>query len=173
MIVSKLFNKIKSWYRKKKLSSCGKKVILGPGVEGYLKNVSIGNNSSIGSKNVFDCYKARVVIGHHVMTSREVLFVTGNHRTDLVGKYMIDVTNLEKTPENDKDIIIENDVWIGSRATILKGVTIHRGAIIGANAVVTKDVPPYAIVAGSPAKIIKYRFTKEQIEIHERKIDEK
>ena len=60
-------------------------------------------------------------------------------------------------------ILIENDVWIGHGATIMGGVTVHNGAVIGANAVVTKDVPPYAIVAGNPARIIKYRFDEEQI----------
>lgn len=61
-------------------------------------------------------------------------------------------------------ILIQNDVWIGHGATILGGVTIHNGAVVAANAVVTKDVPPYAIVAGNPAKIIKYRFEQDQIE---------
>ncbi|MBR1807885.1 MAG: CatB-related O-acetyltransferase [Paludibacteraceae bacterium] len=56
---------------------------------------------------------------------------------------------------------IGNDVWIGCNSTILRGIKIGDGAIIGANAVVTKDVPPYAIVAGVPAKVIKYRFSKE------------
>ncbi len=61
-------------------------------------------------------------------------------------------------------ILIENDVWIGHGATIMGGVTIHSGAVIGAEAVVTKDVPPYAIVAGNPARIIKYRFEPKEIE---------
>ena len=59
---------------------------------------------------------------------------------------------------------IGNDVWIGLNATILDGVTIGDGAIVAAGAVVTKDVPPYAVVAGVPAKIIKYRFTESQID---------
>lgn len=61
-------------------------------------------------------------------------------------------------------VLIQNDVWIGHGATILSGVTIHNGAIVGAESVVTKEVPPYAIVAGNPAKIIGYRFEKEQRE---------
>lgn len=60
-------------------------------------------------------------------------------------------------------ILIENDVWIGHGATILGGVTIHNGAVVGAGAVVTKDVPPYAIVAGNPAKIVKYRFGESEV----------
>lgn len=60
-------------------------------------------------------------------------------------------------------ILIENDVWIGHGAVILGGVTIHNGAVVGAEAVVTKDVPPYAVVAGNPARIVKYRFEEEEV----------
>lgn len=64
----------------------------------------------------------------------------------------------------EKKCEIGNDVWIGCNSTILRGVTIGDGAVIGANSLVNKDVPPYAIVVGSPAKIIKYRFSDEIIE---------
>ncbi len=63
----------------------------------------------------------------------------------------------------EKEIVIGNDVWIGANAIILRGVNVSDGAVIGAGAVVTKDVPPYAIVAGNPAKVIKYRFSDEMI----------
>ena len=61
------------------------------------------------------------------------------------------------------DIIIENDVWIGANVTILDNITIHNGSVIAAGSIVTKDVPAYSIVGGNPAKVIKYRFTEEQI----------
>ena len=78
---------------------------------------------------------------------------------------MIDIIRKKQTQElsSKNMIIIGNDVWIGGNATILRGVTIGDGAIIAAGAVVTKDVPPYAIVGGIPAKIIKYRFDQEII----------
>ena len=65
--------------------------------------------------------------------------------------------------EENKNVSIGNDVWIGANAIILDGITISDGAIIGAGAVVTKDVPPYAIVGGVPAKIIRYRFDEDTI----------
>ncbi len=65
--------------------------------------------------------------------------------------------------EFETPVTIGNDVWIGCNSTILRGIEIGNGAIVGANSVVTKDVPPYAIVAGCPARIIKYRFNQEQI----------
>ena len=79
----------------------------------------------------------------------------------------------EKLPENDQDVHIEEGVWVGCNATILKGVTIGKGAVVAAGSVVTKDVLPYSIVGGNPAKVIKYRFTPEQIEKHESIIKER
>lgn len=67
----------------------------------------------------------------------------------------------DSTPEK---VVINNDVWIGMKSTIMGGVTVGNGAIIAAHSVVTKDVPPYAVVGGVPAKIIKYRFTEDIIE---------
>lgn len=67
----------------------------------------------------------------------------------------------------DKDSLlttIENDVWIGANAVILKGIKVSNGAIIGAGSVVTKDVPPYAIAVGNPAKVLKYRFSQDEVE---------
>lgn len=60
------------------------------------------------------------------------------------------------------DITICNDVWLGTNTTVMAGVTIHNGAVVGAGSIVTKDVEPYTIIAGNPAKFIRYRFTEEQ-----------
>lgn len=90
----------------------------------------------------------------------------GNHRTDLVGRYMITVKDVEKLPENDKDVIIEDDVWVGCNVTILKGVIISKGTIVAAGSVVTKSFPPYSIIGGNPAKLIKMRFSEEEIKEH-------
>ena len=77
----------------------------------------------------------------------------------------LDVKDITKTWDNKGDIVVGNDVWIGYEAVILAGVTIGDGAIIGARAVVTKDVPPYTIVGGVPAKQIRKRFNEETIDI--------
>jgi acetyltransferase-like isoleucine patch superfamily enzyme len=89
------------------------------------------------------------------MFGPNVTLITGDHRIDILGKYMIDVTEAEKLPENDAPIVFEGDNWVGANSTILKGVTIGKGAIVATRAVVTKDVPPYTIVAGNPAKVVK------------------
>ncbi len=70
----------------------------------------------------------------------------------------------ENTFEEYKNVVIENDVWIGQRVMIMGGVHVGNGAVVGAGALVTKDVPPYAIVGGVPAKIIRYRFSAEEIQ---------
>lgn len=96
-----------------------------------------------------------------------VTIITGDHRTDVVGKYMIEIKDTEKMPENDMDVVIEDDVWLGANSVILKGVTIGRGSVIASGAVATKSVPPYSIVGGVPAKVLKARFTEQEIEQHE------
>jgi len=89
----------------------------------------------------------------------------GNHNTSVIGKYMYDVH--EKRPEDDVPVVIEDDVWVGTDVVILKGVRVGRGSIIAAGAVVNKNVLPYSIVGGVPAKLIKMRWSKEEIQKHE------
>lgn len=67
-------------------------------------------------------------------------------------------------PTTRGDVVIGNDVWLGYKFTVMSGVTIGHGAIVAAGAIVTKDVPPYAIVGGIPAQVIRYRFDKKQID---------
>ena len=102
------------------------------------------------------------------MFGPEVMIIGGNHNTCVPGKFMYDVH--EKRHQDDLDIIIEDDVWIGSRSIILSGVRIGRGAIIGAGSVVTRNVMPYCVVAGSPAHVIKHRWTTEQALLHEKSL---
>ncbi len=87
-----------------------------------------------------------------------------NHLTISAFPYVPRVGNfVKKRKQTYKEVIIKNDVWIGANSVIMPGVTIGNGAIIGAGAVVTKDVPDYAIVVGVPAKIVKYRFEEDII----------
>ncbi len=170
MLVAKIAKKICNSLRLSPFGEHGKKCSAGFGIKGHLKNVSLGDRVSLGNNCFFNSLLAKVQIGNFVMIANEVLFVTGNHRYDIIGKRMIDITNEEKRKQDDLDIVVEDDVWIGSRAIVLKGITIGRGSIVGAGAVVTKSVPPYSIVAGNPAKVVKMRFTKSEIEEHEKLI---
>ena len=109
--------------------------------------------------------ESKIIIGSYVLFGPEVVIVAGNHNTSESGRFMYDVKN--KRPEDDLDVVIEDDVWVGTRAIILKGVRIGRGAIVAAGAVVTKDAPPYSIVGGLPAKVIAFRWHVDQILQHE------
>ena len=114
--------------------------------------------------------KNRVIIGKFCSIADQVtIFVGGNHRTDWVSTYpfrvMFDLPGKFQNghPASCGDVIIGSDVWIGYNATILSGRTIGHGAVIAAQSVVSRDVPPYIVVGGNPAKMIKQRFSDEQI----------
>ncbi len=113
---------------------------------------------------------ASLKIGSFCSFSTEVkIFLGGEHRTDWVTTYPFNylwesAKEFTGHPATKGDVVIGNDVWIGHAAIVLSGVTIGDGAVIGARAVVTKDVPPYGIVAGNPAKLIKKRFEDDIIQ---------
>jgi acetyltransferase-like isoleucine patch superfamily enzyme len=113
-----------------------------------------------------------VIIGNFCSIARNVdIYLGGNHRTDWVTTYPfghIHKNNFTKFngaghPATKGDVVIGNDVWIGSGVTIMSGVTIGDGAVIANNSHVVKHVEPYSIVGGNPAKLIRHRFTPEQI----------
>jgi acetyltransferase-like isoleucine patch superfamily enzyme len=109
----------------------------------------------------------RVKLGRYVLIGPEVAIVGGDHRFDTVGQPIVfsDRPVLAETT-------IEDDVWIGTRAIIMTGTRIGRGAIVAAGAVVTRDIQPYTIVGGVPAKIIAERFTDPQArKLHDAMLD--
>lgn len=111
---------------------------------------------------------ANVKIGHFVMIATKVAIVGGDHRFDLVG---IPARFTGRDGMEDLLTVIEDDVWVGHRAIIIAGVRIGRGAIIAAGSVVTKDVPAYAIVAGVPARVLRYRFDEQHQREHDESLD--
>lgn len=154
--------------------SCGKNVRVGRGSSfSGIENISMGDYSSLSVNTRILTTRAKVKIGNHVMLGAGLTIVSGNHRTDIIGKYMVDVKDEEKYPDDDLDVVIEDDVWAGVGVTILKGVTVGKGSIIAAGSLVTKDVPPYSIVGGVPAKVIKMRFNPDEIEKHEAALKQK
>lgn len=94
--------------------------------------------------------------------------VTGNHSTEPdPKKWMRDELD-NRIGDNEHDVIVEEEVWIGSNVTLLPGVVVGRGSIIGAGSVLRKSVPPYSIVLGNPAKIIGFKYTPDQVDLHEK-----
>lgn len=149
-------------------ASCGHSVIFYPlSSDLFYKNMYLGNNIFISAKASFIASESKIIIGDDVMFGPNVMIIGGNHSSHIVGKLMIDYTLDDKLKSDDEDVIIENDVWVGAGAIILKGVHIGRGAIVAAGAVVVRNVPPYAVAGGVPAKVIKYRWSTKDILRHE------
>ncbi len=116
---------------------------------------------NIDSKN-----DSKLYIGNYCSIGSGCRFlVSSDHNIDTITTYPFKVKKFGYAGEASSkgDIVIKDDVWIGTRAIIFSGVTIGQGAIIGAGAIITKDVPPYSIVCGTPGKIIKYRFSESMI----------
>ena len=141
-------------------------------------NDSVNDPRQFEKNNVLYHYPInhdRLVIGKFcsIACGAKFLFTSANHTQASLSTYPfpiffeewgLDVQNITSAWDNKGDIIIGNDVWIGYEAVILSGVTIGDGAIIGTRAVVTKDVPPYTVVGGVPAKPIKKRFDDKTID---------
>ncbi len=109
----------------------------------------------------------RLIIGNYVSIAKDVTFVlNSDHPLDRISTFPFKVEVLgecESEAVSKGDIVVDDDVWLGCGAIVLSGVHIGQGAVVAAGAVVTKDVPPYAIVGGVPAKVIRYRFNEELI----------
>ncbi len=159
----------------------------------YLKNVITESGIEIGDYTIYNDFvndprdfEKNNVLYHYpingdklkvgkfcsIACGAKFLFTSANHKMHSISTYPfpiffedwgLDVTNITSAWDNKGDIVIGNDVWIGYEAIVLSGVTIGDGAIIGTRAVVTKDVPPYTIVGGIPAKPIRKRFSDEVI----------
>ncbi len=111
----------------------------------------------------------KLTIGNYVSIAPDVTFLLGvNHQTQTVTTFPFYSKKISRSSIDaisKGPIIVEDEVWIGTGAMIFSGVRIGKGAIIASGAIVTKDVPPYAIVGGNPAKLIRYRFSEEIIKI--------
>lgn len=169
--ISILFSYCIREYKKTKFRAIGKNVYFGHSCIFSYNNISIGDDTYIGSKCVIQSAHGLIDIGNHVMFGAGVHIHGGNHIYNVVGQYM---KSIGKQPGSDGTISIKDDVWIGSNAIIVGGVRyIGEGAIVGAGSVVTKNVEPYSIVVGNPARVIKMRFNPEDLEEHKRLIKEK
>lgn len=157
-------------HRRKRFSKCGTNVNISKGV--YSGHIEIGSNVNINSGAWFVASRAKILIHDNVVIAPNVTIYTGSHVTNMIGKHICDISNADKDslPDKDrwdKDVIIESGCWIGTRAIILRGVTIGRGSVIGAGAIVTKDIPPYSVYVGVPNSRVMKRFSAEEIFNHE------
>ena len=140
--------KVRAFCGKLILDHCGENVNIEQGAR-FDNRISLGDNSGIGV-NAF--ISAHVTIGNDVMMGPDCVILTSNHGFD-----SLDIPMWKQPFSAPKPVVIEDDVWIGTRVIILPGVRVGTGSIIGAGSVVTHDVEPYSIVGGNPAKLIRYR----------------
>lgn len=161
-------------FSRSKLGYCHPSVQLGANFTvGGAKNVFLYEGVSIGGGHI-SATNAKFVMKKNSVSSTGLMVRTGNHMQE-VGKwfrYIDDAYKLSHSApgEYDKDVTVEEDVWLGVNVTLLSGVTVGRGSIVAAGAVVSKDVPPYSIVGGVPAKFIKFKWNIDQILEHEAKL---
>lgn len=109
--------------------------------------------------------KAKFIMKMQSTAAEGLIVITGNHERR-IGRFFLTITEEDKELE-DKDVVVEEDCWLGCRVTLLMGVTIRRGTTVAAGSVVTKSTAPYSVVGGIPAKHIKFYWSIEQILEHE------
>jgi maltose O-acetyltransferase len=146
--LGRLFNKLRV-AGLRGIIGIGKKTIIQPGFRFGLKNsVQIGNHCQINE----DVYIQSATIGNYVLIAQKVALLAVTHK---FGNMEVPIVLQGSTDVNP--VIVEDDVWIGRNVVVMPGIRIAKGAIVGAGAVVTKDIPAYAIAGGVPAKVIRFR----------------
>jgi acetyltransferase-like isoleucine patch superfamily enzyme len=155
---------------KKVLGGGGKRNINYPFIVAGAENIQMAENVSIGPGATIYTTGAKLIIKQHVISGPNLTIITGDHKY-IAGRWLDSVGGEEKDDYYDQDVIIEEDVWIGANVTVLKGVTIGKSSIIAAGSLVIKDVSPYSIVGGVPAKVIKMKWTEDEIKLHEKFIN--
>lgn len=145
----RLAKKLRVFWTKMIIEYCGINVNIEKRAS-FTPALKIGNNSGVG----IDCeMNGPITIGNNVMMGPEVIIYTTRHKHDRT-----DITMIEQGMDEPLPVYIGNDVWIGRRVMILPGVHIGNGCVIGAGAVVVKDIPDYSIAVGVPAKVVKRRI---------------
>jgi len=177
-LISILYQKVKSKYqffvfaRKWRKQNAHNSIV--PTSIFPIEIATIGEHS-YGSLNIehFGNSNENLIIGNYVSIANRVTFILGgNHSATTITNYPLYSKLIELAPDRDAQtkgsIIIEDEVWIGFGAIILSGVRIGKGAIIGAGAIISNDIPAYAVAVGNPSKIIKFRFNEEiRNELHD------
>ena len=151
---------------RRKLGFCGPNVTLTPPLLiSNPENVFLYGDNGLNNANIATTH-AKFIMKPHSGAAEGLRVKTGNHAM-ILGRFYRTIKENEKPAGLDKDVVVESDVWIGCNVTLLSGVTIGRGCTIAAGAVVTRSMPPYCVVAGVPAKPIKFKWTIDEIIQHE------
>lgn len=167
-LASRAFSRGMRILQSHRFKECGRNVSFNPFDTIMYEGIRVGSDVFIGPGACLLAAEADLRIGSKVLFGPNVTIITGDHPIDLRGRFIFDIT--AKSPGEDLPVVIEDDVWIGSGAIILKGVVVGRGAVVAAGALVRDSVPPYSIVAGIPAKVRRLRGSIDEIIAHEMKL---
>lgn len=160
--MKQLIKALFTFWLRRRFDHLGRNSRLSPfGSYSHPGKISIGDNVYIGPRCIISASKG-IHVGNGVTIGPEFIVMGGDHNFKKAGYKIHELTS----GGVNETVRIEDDVWIGARVLILKGVVIGEGAVIGAGSVVTKSVPPYAIHAGNPAKYIGVRFSRKELERH-------
>lgn len=168
LFIRGLFNLYRQYfgYKRSSFGYVGKDTIISSPIHVVNpKNVFLYDNTKIDNA-VLLCSNAKFILKANSGTAQGLKVSTGAHER-IIGRFYRSITEKEKSKGLDKDVIVENDVWIGMNVTLLAGVTIGRGSTIAAGAVVSKSMPPYCVCGGVPCKPIKRYWTIDEILQHE------
>lgn len=132
-----------------------------------IENVYMYEGTVLQANTVILTTMAKFIMKKKAGAAEGLTVVTGNHQS-FPGKWFDEITNSMKDKKMDKDVVVEEEVWIGAGVTLLSGTILGRGSEIGAGSVCRGKIPPYSIVVGNPAKVVGYRFTPDQIIEHEK-----
>lgn len=132
------------------------------------QNVYMEEGSCVRRSKIYTPFR-KLVIKKNSCLSGSCTVLTGNHMR-VIGRFYRSIKQSEKAADFDKDVIVEEDCWVGENVTLLQGVTVRRGTTVAAGAVVNKSTVPYSVYGGVPAKLIKVYWTIDQILEHEKQL---
>lgn len=171
-LISRAFRKLKSYFGNKRYDNVAPGCHVPPDITVSVPdNLVMEEGATLEPGTLILNVNAKFVMGRYSGAGPNLTVVTGNHMS-LPGKFLMQVTDEDKKlhdpdGKNDRDVVLEEDVWLGANVILLNGVRIGRGAVVAAGTVCRGKIPPYSIVAGNPAKVVGFRFTPEQTEEHE------
>lgn len=159
--------KYKAKRRCKKLGCCGRGAKIGePSFLSDYSKVYLYDGAALDSGFTLISYSGKFIMKKNSCTAVGLTVITGNHGRN-IGTWFVDSAS-HHTEDIEKDVVVEEDVWLGTHVTLLSGVKVGRGATVGAGAVVRTNVPPYSIVTGNPAKVVGFSLRPEEIIEHEK-----
>lgn len=171
--LKRLIRHIFSFWKDVKYPHVDNKAHVGKSVIVYnTHNLYMEENTNINDGSTIMNTRANVIFKKNSGAAFGLTAVTGNHMS-IVGMNLKQINDSVKDQQDtnhefDKDIVVEEDVWIGNHVILLSGVRVGRGSEVGAGSVVRCNIPPYAVVIGNPCKVVGFRFTPEEIIEHEK-----